>query len=94
MKRFALRRTAFAAAILTIVRGVFAPALAQAQAGPAAQPVIASNRQSAMSALAVNGYSQATTNGLPTSFGITNTASYIRTGATAAEQPYFIFQGT
>jgi hypothetical protein len=62
--------------------------------GPPAQPVIASNRQSAMSALAVNGYSQATTNALPTSFGITNTASYIRTGATAAEQPYFIFQGT
>jgi hypothetical protein len=36
----------------------------------------------------------ANSNGLPTSFGLSNTASYIRTGATAAEQPYIIMQGT
>jgi hypothetical protein len=62
--------------------------------GPAAQPNIASNRQSAMSNLGVNGYSQATVAALPASFGITNTASYIRTGATAANQPYILMQGT
>jgi transcriptional regulator len=58
------------------------------------QPVISSGMVAAMSNLMLNGYSQATTNALPASFGITNTASYIRTGATAAEQPYIIFQGT
>jgi hypothetical protein len=58
------------------------------------QPVISSGQVAAMSNLMLNGYSQATTNALPSSFGITNTASYIRTGATAAEQPFIIFQGT
>jgi hypothetical protein len=62
--------------------------------GPPQQPVIGSGQVAAMSNLMLNGYSQATTNALPTSFGITNTASYIRTGATAAEQPYIILQGT
>jgi hypothetical protein len=47
-----------------------------------------------MSNLMLAGYSQATTAGLPTSFGLSNTASYIRTGATAAEQPFVIMQGT
>ena len=58
------------------------------------QPVISSGQVAAMSNLMLNGYSQATTNALPSSFGITNTASYIRTGATAAEQPFVMFQGT
>jgi len=58
------------------------------------QPVISSGQVAAMSNLMLNGYSQATTNALPASFGITNTASYIRTGATAAEQPFIMLQGT
>jgi trimeric autotransporter adhesin len=58
------------------------------------QPAISSGQVAAMSTLMLPGYSQATTNALPTSFGISNTASYIRTGATAAEMPYIIFQGT
>jgi hypothetical protein len=62
--------------------------------GPPQQPAISSGQVAAMSNLMLNGYSQATTNGLPTSFGLSNTASYIRTGATAAEQPMVIFQGT
>jgi hypothetical protein len=62
--------------------------------GPAQQPVISSGLVAAMSNLMLNGYSQATTNGLPSSFGLSNTASYIRTGATAAEMPWFILQGT
>jgi hypothetical protein len=62
--------------------------------GPAAQPSISSGQVAAMSNLMLNGYSQATTNALPTSFGLSNTASYIRTGATAAEQPYIVMQGT
>jgi len=62
--------------------------------GPAQQPVISSGLVSAMSTLMLNGYSQATTNALPSSFGISNTASYIRTGATAAEMPFVILQGT
>lgn len=62
--------------------------------GPVAQPVISSGQQASLSAMGVNGYSQATTNAMPASFGITNTASYIRTGATAANQPWIIFQGT
>jgi hypothetical protein len=62
--------------------------------GPAQQPVISSGQVAAMSNLMLNGYSQATTNALPSSFGLSNTASYIRTGATAAEQPMIIFQGT
>jgi hypothetical protein len=62
--------------------------------GNAAQPLIGSGQIAAMSNLMLMGYSQATTNGLPTSFGLSNTASYIRTGATAAEQPYIIMQGT
>jgi len=47
-----------------------------------------------MSTVMLNGLSQATTAGLPSSFGITNTASYIRTGATAAQQPFVIMAGT
>jgi hypothetical protein len=62
--------------------------------GPPQQPSISSGMVAAMSTLMLPGYSQATTNGLPTSFGMTNTASYIRTGATAAEQPYIVLQGT
>jgi hypothetical protein len=62
--------------------------------GPAAQPTISSGQVAAMSNLMLNGYSQATTNGLPSSFGLSNTASYIRTGATAAQQPYIVLQGT
>jgi hypothetical protein len=62
--------------------------------GPAAQPAISSGKQASLSAMGVNGYSQATTNAMPASFGITNTASYIRTGATAANQPWILFQGT
>jgi hypothetical protein len=58
------------------------------------QPQISSGQVAAMSTLMLPGYSQATTNALPTSFGISNTASYIRTGATAAEMPYIVFQGT
>jgi len=58
------------------------------------QPVISSGQVAAMSNLMLNGYSQATTNALPASFGITNTASYIRTGATASEQPFIMLQGT
>jgi hypothetical protein len=62
--------------------------------GPAQQPVISSGQVAAMSTLMLNGYSQATTNALPSSFGVSNTASYIRTGATAAEMPFVILQGT
>jgi hypothetical protein len=62
--------------------------------GPNPQPAIGSGQGAAMSNLMLNGLSQATTAGLPSSFGITNTASYIRTGATAAQQPYVVFQGT
>lgn len=62
--------------------------------GPAQQPSIASGQVAAMSNLMLNGYSQATTNALPSSFGLSNTASYIRTGATAAEQPFIILQGS
>jgi len=62
--------------------------------GNVQQPAISSGKVAAMSNLMVNGYSQATTNALPASFGLSNTASYIRTGATAAQQPTFIFQGT
>ncbi len=62
--------------------------------GPAAQPAISSGRQASLSAYGVNGYSQATVAAMPSSFGITNTASYIRTGATAANQPWILFQGT
>jgi hypothetical protein len=62
--------------------------------GPAAQPAISSGLQSGLTAMGIAGYSQATTNAMPSSFGITNTASYIRTGATAAQQPWIIFQGT
>lgn len=62
--------------------------------GPMEQPSISSGQIAAMSNLMLNGYSQATTNALPASFGLSNTASYIRTGATAAQQPFFILQGT
>lgn len=62
--------------------------------GPAQFPSIGSGQVGAMSNLVLQGYSQATTNELPSSFGITNTASYIRTGATAAEQPWIVMQGT
>jgi hypothetical protein len=62
--------------------------------GEVQQPVISSGQVAAMSNLMLKGYSQATTNALPASFGITNTASYIRTGATAAQQPTIILQGT
>jgi hypothetical protein len=62
--------------------------------GPAQQPAISSGQVAAMSNLMLNGYSQATTGALPVSFGLSNTASYIRTGATAAEQPMVIMQGT
>ena len=62
--------------------------------GPTPQPAISSGQVAAMSNLMLNGVSQATTNALPSSFGITNTASYIRTGATAAQQPFVIMQGT
>ena len=58
------------------------------------QPAISSGQVAAMSTLMLPGYSQATTNALPSSFGMSNTASYIRTGATAAEMPYVIFQGS
>jgi hypothetical protein len=62
--------------------------------GDVQQPAISSGQVAAMSNLMLNGYSQATVNALPASFGITNTASYIRTGATAAEQVVMVFQGT
>jgi hypothetical protein len=62
--------------------------------GPMEQPSISSGMVAAMSNLMLNGVSQATTNALPTSFGLSNTASYIRTGATAAQQPFVIMQGT
>jgi hypothetical protein len=62
--------------------------------GPMEQPVIGSGMVAAMSNLMLDGVSQATTNALPSSFGISNTASYIRTGATAAQQPFVIMQGT
>jgi hypothetical protein len=62
--------------------------------GPAEQPSISSGQVAAMSNLMLNGYSQATTNALPASFGLSNTASYIRTGATAAQQPFVVLQGT
>jgi hypothetical protein len=62
--------------------------------GPTQGPAISSGQVAAMSNLMLHGYSQATTNALPSSFGITNTASYIRTGATANEQPMVIMQGT
>jgi hypothetical protein len=62
--------------------------------GEVQQPAISSGQVAAMSNLMLKGYSQATTNALPSSFGITNTASYIRTGATAAQQPTIIMQGT
>ena len=62
--------------------------------GPMEQPSISSGQVAAMSTLMLNGYSQATTNAMPSSFGISNTASYIRTGATAAQQPFVIMQGT
>jgi hypothetical protein len=62
--------------------------------GPPTQPAISSGQVAAMSTLALPGYSQATTNAMPGSFGISNTASYIRTGATAAQQPFILFQGT
>ena len=62
--------------------------------GPAQPPSISSGQVAAMSNLMLPGYSQATTNALPSSFGLSNTASYIRTGATAAEQPFIIMQGT
>jgi hypothetical protein len=62
--------------------------------GPNPQPVIGGGQVAAMSTVMLNGLSQATTAGLPSSFGITNTASYIRTGATAAQQPFVIMQGT
>jgi hypothetical protein len=62
--------------------------------GDVQQPAISSGKVAAMSNLMLNGYSQATTNALPTSFGLSNTASYIRTGATAAEQVVMYFQGT
>ena len=39
------------------------------------------------------GYSQASVTGLPSSVGITNTASYIRSGAQPT-QPWFLLQGT
>lgn len=62
--------------------------------GPPEQPSIGSGMVAAMSTLMLKGYSQATTNALPTSFGMSNTASYIRTGVTAAQQPYIALQGT
>ena len=62
--------------------------------GPPAQPAIASGQVAAMLTLALNGYSQATVAALPVSFGITNTSGYLRTGATAAQQPFIIMQGT
>ena len=62
--------------------------------GTNAQPAISSGQVAAMSTMILPGYSQATVAALPSSFGVSNTASYIRTGATAAEQPYIIFQGT
>jgi hypothetical protein len=62
--------------------------------GPAEQPNISSGKVAAMSNLMLHGVSQATTAALPSSFGISNTASYIRTGATAAQQPFVIMQGT
>jgi len=62
--------------------------------GPPQQPLIGSGQIAAMSTLMLPGYSQATTNALPTSFGMSNTASYIRTGATAAQMPWIALQGT
>lgn len=62
--------------------------------GPAQQPSISSGQVARMSTMILPGYSQATVAALPSSFGVSNTASYIRTGATAAEQPMIIFQGT
>ena len=62
--------------------------------GTNAQPAISSGQVAAMSTMILPGYSQATVAAMPASLAVSNTASYIRTGATAAEQPYIILQGT
>lgn len=62
--------------------------------GPPQQPAISSGQVAAMSNLMLNGYYSATTGALPASFGLSATGAYIRTGATAAEQPMVIMQGT
>lgn len=62
--------------------------------GPAAQPAISSGQVAAMTNLMLDGYYSATTNALPASFALSATGVYLRTGATAAEQPFIIFQGT
>ena len=62
--------------------------------GDVQQPSISSGQQGQwLSNLMVNGYSNATTNALPATFAISDTAHYIRTGATAAEQIVFMLQG-
>lgn len=62
--------------------------------GTNAQPSISSGQVARMSTMVLAGYSQATVAAMPSSIGVSNTASYIRTGATAAEQPYIVLQGT
>jgi hypothetical protein len=63
--------------------------------GDVQQPAISSGQQGQwLSNLMVNGYSNATTNALPASFAVSDTAHYVRTGATAAEQIVFMLQGT
>jgi hypothetical protein len=55
----------------------------------------ASGQGTAMSSMPwLPGYSQASVAALPVSFGVSNTASFIRTGATAWAQPWASFQGT
>ncbi len=61
--------------------------------GTNAQPSISSGQVARMSSMVLAGYSQATVAAMPSSIGVANTASYIRTGATAAEQPYIVLQG-
>ena len=62
--------------------------------GTNAQPSISSGQVARMITMVLAGYSKATVAAMPSSIAVSNTASYIRTGATAAEQPYIVFQGT
>jgi hypothetical protein len=62
--------------------------------GTASQMTINSGSGAALSTMVAAGYSQASINALPSSFGISNTASYIRTGTSVYAQPWFVLQGT
>jgi hypothetical protein len=58
------------------------------------QMTVNSGEGAALSTIVLPGYSQASVAALPSSFGITNTASYIRTGTSVMHQPWFALQGT